>query len=70
MDAETVRNLERVSHNMEMLSEYPASKPLRVGFRNMPFKVPPKSVYEAYAAKVDGIINIDFKLDEKHRRNG
>lgn len=55
---------------METLSEYPAAKMVRVAFANMPFKMPPKSVYEAYSKKVEGILNIDFELDEKHRRNG
>lgn len=35
----------------------------------MPFKAPPKSVYEAYAKKVNGIKNIIFNL-ENNRRNG
>ena len=43
---------------------------IRVAFSNMPFKIPPKSIFEAYTAKVDGIVNIDFELDEKYRRNG
>ena len=48
---------------MEILKDYPAGKIIRVAFNNMPFKIPPKSIFEAYTAKVDGIINIDFELD-------
>jgi hypothetical protein len=35
----------------------------------MSFKTPPKSVYEAYSKKVNGIKNIIFDLEE-NRRNG
>ena len=48
---------------MDILRDYPAEKMIRVAFSNMPFKVPPKSIFEVYTAKVDGIINIDFELD-------
>lgn len=54
---------------METLSSYPGQKPLRVYFSNMPFKAPPKSVYEAYSKRVPGIINIIFDVVE-NRRNG
>lgn len=35
----------------------------------MQYKAAPKSVYEAYAKKVDGIVNIIFDLED-NRRNG
>lgn len=63
------KQLEKISKNVERLAVYPSGKNVRVAFANMPFKVPPKSVYEAYAAKVDGILNIQFH-SEKNRRNG
>ena len=51
------------------MSAYPADKLLRVYFSNMPFKAPPKSVYEAYSKQVPGIVNIIFDI-ENQRRNG
>ena len=53
-----IRKISTISKNMEILSQYPANKPLRVYFDNMPFKAWPKQVYEAYAAKISGILNI------------
>ena len=64
------KKMEKISRNMEKLGEYPPGKMVRVLFSNVPFKMPPKSVYEAYAAKCAGILNINFDLDEKNRRNG
>jgi|688.fasta_scaffold206155_1 hypothetical protein len=55
--------MEKIAKNMEILSAYSSNKSLRVYFSNMPFKAPPKSVYEAYSKKVNGIMNIIFDLE-------
>lgn len=47
---------------METLSSYPPNKSIRVYFENMPYKTPPKSVFETYSKRIAGILNIVFNL--------
>lgn len=68
-EEEDTKTLQKISKNMEILSTYPNGKNLRVFFTNMPFKVPPKEVFEIFSKKVKGILNINCTL-KNNKRNG
>lgn len=53
-----------------MLSAYPINKKIRIRFSNMPYKLMPKAVYQAYSSKIKGIDNIIFDLNKEKKRNG
>lgn len=53
-----------------MLSSYPAGKPLRVNFRNVPYISKRQEVFNYFKSKVGGILNVIFLENDKRQFNG